>query len=62
MRVALREDACKTHRGQAAENLARGRHIALNYLKGEKTFKGGIRQKQKKAALVETYLANILAV
>jgi predicted transposase YbfD/YdcC len=49
--VALREDACKIHRGQAAENLARVRHIALNYLKGEKRFKGGIRRKQKKAAL-----------
>ncbi len=60
--VALREDACKIHRGQAAENLARVRHIALNYLKGEKGFKGGIRRKQKKAALDETYLADILAV
>jgi hypothetical protein len=60
--VALREDACKIHRGQAAENLARMRHIALNYLKGETRFKGGIRRKQKKAALDETYLADILAV
>ncbi|WP_445005389.1 hypothetical protein [Halomonas mongoliensis] len=47
---------------QAAENLARVRHIALNYLKGEKTFKGGIRRKQKKAALDEACLADILAV
>jgi len=60
--VALREDACKIHRGQAAENLARMRHIALNYLKGETRFKGGTRRKQKKAALDETYLADILAV
>ncbi|MCW4153943.1 ISAs1 family transposase, partial [Halomonas sp. 18H] len=60
--VTLREDACKIHRGKAAENLARVRHIALNYLKGEKGFKGGIRRKQKKAALDETYLADILAV
>jgi len=59
--VALREDACKIHRGYAAENLARVRHIALNYLKGETTFKGGIRRKQKKAALDESYLATILA-
>ncbi|MBF8224040.1 ISAs1 family transposase [Halomonas sp. 328] len=59
--VALRDDACKIHRAQAAENLARVRHIALNYLKGEKRFKGGIRRK-KKAALDETYLADILAV
>jgi hypothetical protein len=38
------------------------RHIALNYLKGETNFKGGIRRKQKKAALDENYLAAILAV
>jgi len=49
--VALREDACKTHRGYAAENLARVCHVALNYLKGETNFKGGIRRKQKNAAL-----------
>ncbi|WP_018405042.1 ISAs1 family transposase [Marinobacter gelidimuriae] len=60
--VALRDDACKIHRGYAAENLARVRHIALNYLKGETNFKGGIRRKQKKAALDENYLAAILAV
>jgi len=60
--VALPEDACKIHRGYAAENLARVRHVALNYLKGETNFKGGIRCKQKKAALDESYLAAILAV
>ena len=60
--VALREGACKIHRGYAAENLARVHHIALNYLKGETSFKGGIRRKQKKAALDENNLAAILAV
>jgi predicted transposase YbfD/YdcC len=60
--VALREDAYKIHRGYAAENLARVRHIALNYLKDETNFKGGIRRKQKKAALDENYFATILAV
>ena len=60
--MALREEACKIHRGQAAENLARMRHIALNYLKGEARSKDGIRRKQKKAELDETYLAVILAV
>jgi hypothetical protein len=60
--VALREDACKIHRGYAAENLARVSHIALSYLKSETNFKGGIRRKQKKAALSEHYLAAILAV
>jgi predicted transposase YbfD/YdcC len=60
--VAFREDVNKIHRGQAAEDLARNRHIALNYLKGEKKFKGGIRRKQKKAALGDTCLAGVLAV
>jgi predicted transposase YbfD/YdcC len=60
--VALREGACKFHRGYAVENLARVRHIALNYLKGETNFKGGIRRKCKKAALDENYLVAILAV
>lgn len=60
--VEFREDACKIHRVLAAENLIEIRRIALNYLKGETRFKGGIRRKQKKAALDETYLADILAV
>jgi len=60
--VGLREDACKIHRGYAAENLARVRHIALIYLEGKTNSKGGIRRKQKKAALDENYLAAILAV
>lgn len=59
--VALREDACRIHRGYAAENLARVRHIALNYLKSDKTFKGGIRRKQKRAAMDEAYLETVLA-
>lgn len=60
--VVCCEDACKIPRGQAAENLARIRHVALNYLKGETSFKGGIRRRQKKAALDKTYLTGILAV
>jgi predicted transposase YbfD/YdcC len=60
--VALGEDACKIHRGYAAENLARVRYTALNYLKGETNFQDGIRRKQKKVALDENYLAVILTV
>jgi predicted transposase YbfD/YdcC len=60
--VALREGACKIHRGYAAENLARVRHTALNYLKSETNFKGGVRRKHKKAALDENHPAAILAV
>lgn len=60
--VAMREDACRIHRGRAAGNLGRVRHMAMNYLKGETGFKGGVRRKQKKVALDETYLADVLAV
>lgn len=45
----------------ASENLAGIRHIAMNYLKSETTFKGGIKRKQKKAAMMESYLAKVLA-
>jgi hypothetical protein len=38
------------------------RHIALNNLDNEMNFKGGVRRKQKKAALDGNYLAAILAV
>lgn len=48
--VALREDACNIHRVQAAENLARVRRIALNYLKGRRVSEaesGGNRRKKR---------------
>jgi hypothetical protein len=44
-----------------SENLAGIRHIAMNYLKSETSFKAGIKRKQKKAAMSESYLATILA-
>lgn len=59
--VGMREDACRIRRDMASENLAGIRHIAMNYLKSEKTFKGGIKRKQKKAAMMESYLAKVLA-
>jgi hypothetical protein len=61
-KTQLREDACKIHHCYAAKNFAKVCHIVLNYLKGETNFKGGIRRKQKKAALDESYFAAILAV
>jgi hypothetical protein len=54
--VALREDACKIHRAYAAENLARVRHIALNYLKGETSFKGGSGANRRKWHWMKTTL------
>ncbi len=58
--VALSEDQSRVRKGNAAENLAVLRHIALNLLKQEKTAKGGIRAKQLQAAWNNEYLLKVL--
>lgn len=47
--VGFKEDECRIRRDQAGENLAVIRHIALNLLTEETSFKAGIKRKQKKA-------------
>lgn len=59
--VGMNEDACRIRRGMASENLAGIRHIAMNYLKSETSFKAGIKRKQKKAGMMDSYLATVLA-
>lgn len=58
----MREDACLILRDMVSEDLAGIRHIAMNYLKSKKTFKSGIKRKQKKAEMMECYLTKVLAV
>ena len=55
------EDACRVRRGEAAEVLAGFRHIALNLLNEIKSFSGGLKRKQKKAARNSQFLAEVLA-
>ena len=57
---AMNEDACRIRRENAAENYAVVRHSALNLLNAEKTFKGGIKRKQKKANRNLDYLEQVL--
>jgi predicted transposase YbfD/YdcC len=59
--VSFNEDQCRIRQGNAAENLAVIRHIALNLLKKEKTLKVGIASKRKKAGWDNRYLEKILA-
>jgi predicted transposase YbfD/YdcC len=59
--LAFREDESRVRVGQAAENLAVLRHLALNLLRRERTAKVGIETKRPKAAWDEAYLLQVLA-
>lgn len=58
--VAFREDDSRVRQGNADQNLAVMRHMALNLLKHEKTAKGGIKAKRLQAAWNENYLVKVL--
>lgn len=58
--VAMSEDDSRIRREKAAENLAAIRHIAFNLLNSHKTFKAGMKRKQKKAAMNADYLSELL--
>ena len=58
--VSFREDESRVRQGNAAENLAIVRRIALNLLKQEKTLKNGISCKRKKAGWDNPYLMKVL--
>ena len=59
--MAFREDESRARKDNSAENFNVIRQIALNILKSEKTFKGGITDKQFKCLLNSSYLDLILA-
>lgn len=58
--VSFNEDKCRVRKDHAPENMAILRHIALNLLKQEKTFKGSIQTKKMKAAWDNDYMIKIL--
>jgi predicted transposase YbfD/YdcC len=59
--VLFREDACMVRVGDAAENLARLRPLALNLLRQERTHRGSLATKRFRAALDDAYLSRLLA-
>ncbi|MBO1519727.1 ISAs1 family transposase [Oceanisphaera sp. DM8] len=59
--VGMREDECRIRREQAGENFTAIRHITLNLLSADTSFKAGIKQKQKRAGRNNEYLSRVLA-
>ena len=60
--VQMREDQSRARAGNAAENLATLRRLALNLLKREKTKKRGLHGKQLNASWDHAYLLRLLGV
>ena len=59
--ISFREDGSRVRVGNAAENLAVIRHMALNLLKHDKTVKASIKGKRKKAGWDDDYLLVLLS-
>jgi predicted transposase YbfD/YdcC len=58
--IAFREDECRIRMGHGPENFAVLRHIALNLLRQEATFKGSIKSKRHRAGWNDAYLTRVL--
>lgn len=60
--VSFREDESRIRQGNAPQNFAVLRHMALNLLTQETTFKRGLKAKRLKAAWDDAYLVKVLSV
>jgi predicted transposase YbfD/YdcC len=58
--MAFREDESRIRSGNAPANMAVLRHIALNFIRGDKTRKIGIKASRLKAARSTAYLTKLL--
>lgn len=58
--IGFREDESRIRKDNAPENFAVLRHISLNLLKNEKTFKGSIKTKRLMAGWETSYLEKII--
>ena len=59
--VSMNEDACRIRQNNSTEKLAAVRHVALNLLKTDGSFKGGIKRKHKQANRSDSYRETIVS-
>jgi hypothetical protein len=59
--LAFREDANRSRKDNAPQNLAILHHIALNLLKQESSLKVGVKAKRLRAGWDQQYLLKVLA-
>ena len=59
--ISFREDDCRVRVGNAAENLAVIRYMALNLLKQDRTIRASIRGKRKRAGWDNHYLLAVIS-
>ncbi len=59
--LSFREDESRVRTGNAPENLALIRHLALNLLRQDRTAKTSIKARRKKAGWDNDYLLSILS-
>ncbi len=59
--VDFGEDSMRMRTGNAAENMNILRHMALNLLKADSSFKGSLNLKRKKCALSPSYLLKVFS-
>lgn len=60
--MAFREDDSRIRKDNSPENIAIIRHMTLNMLKNEKTYKQGIKAKRKRAGWDKAFLLKVLDV
>lgn len=58
--IAFREDESRIRKGAAPENFASIRHVALNLLRNNKSFKGSVKTKRLNAAMDTEYLEAVM--
>ena len=58
--IGFREDESRVRKGHSPENFAAIRHIALNLLRNNKSFKGSVKTKRLNAAMDLKYLEEVM--